>query len=151
MASAPQIAPRMPVHAQSSAAFCVNFDDPNAVTPKRICLEGCTLGTPAQGEVKCHDRLDEVCDDTSQTCQPWCATDADCGTRKCSAFGMCKDTARTGSPLGSPCMTIWTPRVREGCARPSRTACREGLLCTGSAQASASSARKRRVIGDGLP
>lgn len=86
--------------------LCVNFDDPNAVSPKRICLELCTLGTPAADEVKCSNRLDEACGAVSSTrfaCQPVCGNDADCGGRKCSAAGMCVDMPRTGLPLGSAC------------------------------------------------
>jgi hypothetical protein len=89
--------------------LCVGFDpDPNAVNPKQICLEECTIGTPANGETKCHNRMDEACDAVSQTrtaCLPFCTTDADCPGRKCGASGFCVDAARTGASLGSPCMT----------------------------------------------
>jgi len=86
--------------------LCVNFDDPNAAMPKRICLENCTLGTPADTDVKCNNRLDVACGPVSATrtaCLPLCGSDADCGGRKCGAGGFCEDKARTGIPLGGVC------------------------------------------------
>jgi hypothetical protein len=91
-------------------ARCVSFDpDPNAVNPKAICLEGCTVGSPATGAVKCHNRGDQACSSVGQSggtaCVPLCATDADCAGRKCDgATGLCTDKPTTGDPLGSPCM-----------------------------------------------
>src|SRR6266496_1520710 len=76
-----------------------------------ICTERCEPGT-LQGVFKCHNRKDEACvTNTSglqptSYCYPFCATDADCGTRKCDiASGLCLDMpSTTGGAIGASCM-----------------------------------------------
>jgi hypothetical protein len=77
-------------------------------TAKSFCMEPCTTGVPIDPDSKCHGRLDSVCSPLdspgSFACVPLCATDADCGTRKCDlGSGLCTDVVTPGAPIGSPC------------------------------------------------
>jgi hypothetical protein len=91
-------------------ALCATDPDPNAVNPKSFCVEGCDNGPVARGQVKCHNRTDEACEPTDSTltvftCTAICASDADCGARKCDiGSGLCMDKPTAGDPVGSPCM-----------------------------------------------
>jgi len=93
-------------------AVCVAIDvsDAGAVT-KAVCLENCKVGAPPvpPAAPKCHGREDVACESVNQagtvfSCIPLCATNADCGTRKCDlASGFCVDTPMTGKPIGASC------------------------------------------------
>jgi hypothetical protein len=77
-------------------------------TAKAFCMEPCTTGMVLDPKSKCHGRPDSVCSPLdspgSFACIPLCATDADCGTRKCDlGTGLCTDVVTPGAPIGSPC------------------------------------------------
>lgn len=78
------------------------------IASKSFCVELCTTGKVSPPESKCHGRLDMVCSELLPSgfgCVPVCATDSDCGTRKCDlGTGLCTDVVTPGSPIGSPCM-----------------------------------------------
>jgi hypothetical protein len=85
--------------------ICVSFSLP---ATKSFCMESCTQGKASPPESKCHGRPDVVCNglDTPGlfACIPLCATDSDCGARKCDlATGFCSDVVTPGAPIGSPC------------------------------------------------
>lgn len=93
-----------------STAQCVNVGGGNT-----YCLEGCD---PA-GSNQCQGRYDSLCLPLTQTgndggvleggasvsaCIPECATDNDCGGRKCDlSTGLCSDNPKTGQPVGTDC------------------------------------------------
>jgi hypothetical protein len=86
-----------------------------ATVTKALCLETCTIGPalPMPAVRKCHGRQEVTCepvnrDETLFACIPLCVTDADCtGGRKCEpASGLCVDTPKTGTPLGSGCTVV---------------------------------------------
>jgi hypothetical protein len=95
----------------ANESFCNSFGGTcvglSAATSKAYCLESCTTGTVAIPESKCHGRHDMVCatlDPAGFACIPLCATDADCGSRKCDlGTGLCTDFVTPGAPIGSPC------------------------------------------------
>lgn len=77
------------------------------------CIAGCEIGVPEMefldsplDETKCHGRADTPCFDRTAgaVCRPICQSDAECGGRSCDkSIGLCVDTPRTGTPLGSEC------------------------------------------------
>jgi hypothetical protein len=90
---------------KSFGGICVSF---SAATNKSYCMEPCTEGKATPADSKCHGRLDTVCGALDSpglfACVPLCATDADCGTRKCDlGTGLCTDVVTPGAPIGSPC------------------------------------------------
>jgi hypothetical protein len=89
---------------KSFDGICVSF---SLTSTKSYCLESCTTGKVPTPESKCHGRDDMVCaslDPAGFGCIPLCATDADCGSRKCDlGTGLCTDFVTPGAPIGSPC------------------------------------------------
>jgi hypothetical protein len=90
---------------KSLGGICVSF---SAATTKSYCVESCTTGPVTPITAKCHGREDMVCGPLdkpgSYSCQPLCATNADCDTRKCDlGTGFCADVVTPGAPIGSPC------------------------------------------------
>lgn len=89
-------------------SICVTFNTSGSVA---FCLETCTLGTPARGELKCLGRTDMGCADTgfgdgSGFCSPTCRGDFDCNGRVCDlSNGLCTDATKIvgTKPIGSPC------------------------------------------------
>lgn len=95
-----------------SAAQCVNVGSGSSTA---YCLEGCD----PSGQNQCQGRYDSLCMPLAQTgadggvidggttvsaCMPVCATDNDCGGRKCDMnSGLCVDTPKSGQPVGAPC------------------------------------------------
>jgi len=90
---------------KSFDGICVSF---SATSSKAYCLESCTTGRVPTPESKCHGREDMVCaalEPAGFGCIPLCATDADCGSRKCDlGTGFCTDFVTPGAPIGSPCL-----------------------------------------------
>ncbi len=94
-------------------AQCVNVGTTAAA--KTVCLQGCSLTATTQ----CGGRYDSFCLPLSQTdadggvvdsgttiaaCIPECASDADCGGRKCDlSNGLCVDTPKAGKAVGADC------------------------------------------------
>jgi hypothetical protein len=74
------------------------------------CVQPCDLGSaPAS---KCHARQDQACSGLYDTdnrlidaaCLPMCASDAQCGSRKCDpTSGYCTDALPPSPPLGGAC------------------------------------------------
>jgi hypothetical protein len=99
-----------------------------------FCLQTCSLGSaPA---TKCQGRTDQACKgiyDNNDTllygaCIPMCASDADCGSRRCDpALGMCVDGAPSLPPVGTPCVANDACDAQGMCALGACTAwCRFG-------------------------
>jgi hypothetical protein len=84
--------------------ICVRFSE---TSTKSYCLESCTTGEVPIPNSKCHGREDMVCASLLPSgfgCIPLCATDADCGSRKCDlGTGLCTDFVTPGAPIGSNC------------------------------------------------
>jgi hypothetical protein len=83
-----------------------------------LCLRTCLSQDPTNaGENKCLGRYDLACNSVAFLgleafsglrqdgwCYPQCASDEDCGARKCDlARGLCVDTPTAGLPIGSRC------------------------------------------------
>jgi hypothetical protein len=90
---------------RSFGGTCISFS--SSPTAKSFCMETCTTGMVTPPSAKCHGRPDMVCAELVPTgfgCIPLCATDSDCGTRKCDlGTGFCTDFVTPGAPIGSPC------------------------------------------------
>jgi hypothetical protein len=85
--------------------ICMSFDNSSA---EGWCVESCAPGNSVSEASKCHGRADEACGPTdrphSYICWSLCASDADCGSRKCEmATGFCVDTVVAAAPIGTPC------------------------------------------------
>ncbi len=92
-------------------ASCVGLTDTQS-----FCMEGCTIGSPATTDTKCHNRPDMACaaDPNAPNvpfCVPVCRGDFDCpGGRGCDpASGLCADQPSTGLPIGAACDPTATP------------------------------------------
>jgi hypothetical protein len=82
------------------------------MTPVGYCFQGCTFGGTGG---KCHQRTDVGCLTLPATptapavdvCFPICSQDSDCPTgRHCDvATSLCANTAATGDPLGTHCVS----------------------------------------------
>jgi hypothetical protein len=83
-----------------------------------LCLRTCLSQDPRSlAENKCLGRVDLACNSEAYLglapfsgsrqagwCYPQCASDADCGSRRCDlARGLCVDTLTEGLPIGSRC------------------------------------------------
>jgi hypothetical protein len=108
--------------------FCLNVSASTA-SPVGYCFQGCTFGANA---AKCHQRTDVGCltidattTPTTDVCFPVCSQDSDCPAgRKCDVGNsLCSDTAPTGDPLGTHCVS--NPDA-------SATTCAGGCLPLGS-------------------
>ena len=90
---------------KSFGGTCITLS--SSPTGKAFCMETCTTGRVTPPSAKCHGREDMVCaalEPAGNGCVPLCATDADCGTRKCDlGSGLCADVLTPGAPIGSPC------------------------------------------------
>jgi hypothetical protein len=86
---------------------CLQFSD---APVKAYCVEDCVSGPTQQpkchgrGDTACHTFVDNLGMDTGSACLPACSDDTDCGTRKCTARGLCADQPAAGLATGSPCV-----------------------------------------------
>lgn len=100
-------------------SICVTFNASGSVA---FCLETCTLGPTARGEVKCLNRSDMGCADAgfgdgSGYCSPACRGDFDCSGRSCDlSSGLCTDASKIAGtkPIGSSCDPNSTTEVCKG-------------------------------------
>ena len=93
-----------------SGGICADISAVGSTTPMGTCFQTCTFGGAA-GTAKCHGRTDVAClhdysGATPDYCRPLCTQDSDCPGRKCNlADSLCADTAATGDPLGTHCVS----------------------------------------------
>jgi hypothetical protein len=86
-------------------SYCINFGTPS-MPSNAWCLRFCSMGAGA----KCLQRTDMACaaeglTNTHTLCIPMCASDADCGGRKCDEeTGLCVDTPAQRDPTYSACV-----------------------------------------------
>jgi hypothetical protein len=95
----------------SASASCVGV---GGASNDAFCFEGCALGMPNLGVLKCHNRPEVACSPlvdqannaVGAACLPTCAQDADCsgGTFCSPSTGRCTSTRpAAGQALGSAC------------------------------------------------
>lgn len=104
----------------ASNDFCRSIDPLSAcgnLGGQDMCIKLCLSKTPEEGEPKCLSRPDLTCISLAALrqeepsperqlgiCAPQCQSDATCGGRRCDlSQGICIDSPRPGTPVGSTC------------------------------------------------